>query len=80
METYPVEPLLTPLTKDVRGTSVFVTDLFNSIFVNTWTSNKCKSHSVVSPVYAASDTANEYTLASPILSPCYWSSTLTHLF
>ena len=71
METYPVAPLLTPLTKEVRGTSVLVTFWFNSIFVNIWTSNKCKSHSVESPVYDASDTANEYILASPILSPCF---------
>ena len=69
IDTNPVAPLLTPLTKDVSGTSELLTFWFSSTFVNTWTSNKCKSHSVVSPVYDASDTANEYTLASPILSP-----------
>ena len=36
-----------------------------------WTSNKCKSHSVVSFSYDASETAKEYILASPILSPCF---------
>ena len=79
IDTNPVAPLLIPLTNDVMGTSVFVTLWFNSIFVNIWTSNKRRSHSVVSPTYDASCTENEYNLASPILSPCFSSSTLTRL-
>ena len=37
--------------------------------VYVWMSYKCKSQSVVAPVYGASETAHEYTLASPISKP-----------
>ena len=47
---YPVAPLLNPLTNDVSGSSVLLTDWLSTKRVNVWMSNKCKSHSVVSPV------------------------------
>ena len=56
---YPVAPLLTPLTYDASGSSVLLTVSLRTIRVNVCISNKCKSHSVESPVYDASETAKE---------------------
>ena len=46
---YPVAPLLNPLTNDVLGSSALLTPSLSSKRVNVCISNKCKSHTLVSP-------------------------------
>ena len=66
---YPIAPLAKPLILVPATLSPAFVKTLHFKIVNVWISYKCKSHSVVVPEYGASETPNEYTLASPICIP-----------
>jgi len=60
-------PLARPLIFKPVGFDSGKAEHFKIVYV--WISYRCKSQSVVFPVYGASETPHEYTLASPISNP-----------